>query len=51
VSDFGFVAIVVVFFVLAGLFVRACDRIVGPEEQQATGASAPVETARDKVAA
>lgn len=31
-ADIVFVAVVVVFFALAALFVVACDRIVGPDE-------------------
>lgn len=31
-ADVVFVAVVVVFFALAALFVVACDRIVGPDE-------------------
>ncbi len=31
-ADLLFLAIIVVFFALAVLFVRACDRILGPEE-------------------
>ena len=31
-NDFAFVAILLAFFVLAALFVRACDRIIGPGE-------------------
>ena len=32
-SDLLFVVIIVMFFVLAGLFVQACDRIIGADEQ------------------
>ncbi len=31
-SDIIFIAIIVVFFALAVLLVRACDRIIGPAE-------------------
>jgi hypothetical protein len=31
-QDVVYMAVVVVFFVLAGLFVVACDRIIGPDE-------------------
>jgi hypothetical protein len=31
-SDVVFVVIILVFFALAVLFVNACDRIIGPEE-------------------
>jgi hypothetical protein len=32
-NDFAFVAIMLAFFVLAWLFVGACDRIIGPDEE------------------
>jgi len=31
-QDVVYMAVLVVFFVLAGLFVLACDRIIGPDE-------------------
>jgi hypothetical protein len=31
-EDLAFMAVLVVFFVLAGLFVVACDRIIGPDD-------------------
>jgi hypothetical protein len=34
-NDFAFVGILLAFFVLAALFVRACDRIIGPAEDVA----------------
>lgn len=34
--DLIFVVIIVAFFVLAALFIRACDRIVGPDEGTAS---------------
>jgi len=38
-NDFAYVAILVAFFALAGLLVRACERVIGPDEQvAATGA-------------
>ena len=30
-NDFTFIAITIVFFVLAGLLTVACDRIIGPD--------------------
>jgi hypothetical protein len=36
-NDFAFVAIMLAFFVLLGLFVVACDRIIGPDEQALAG--------------
>jgi hypothetical protein len=50
VSDLLFVALIVGFFVLAGLFVRACDRIIGADEE-APAATAPADTEREQVAA
>jgi hypothetical protein len=32
-NDFAFVAIMLVFFALAALFVAGCDRIIGSEEE------------------
>ncbi|MDQ6613792.1 MAG: hypothetical protein M3083_03315 [Actinomycetota bacterium] len=32
-NDFAYVAIIIAFFALAALFVKACDRIIGPDEQ------------------
>ena len=32
-NDFAFVAIILAFFVVAALFVRACDRIIGADEE------------------
>jgi hypothetical protein len=38
-NDFAFIALTIVFFVLAGLLTVACDRIIGPD---------PVEDAEDE---
>ena len=41
-NDFAFIALTIVFFVLAGLLTVACDRIIGPdpvEEQVADEAT------------
>ena len=38
-NDAAFVALTIVFFVLAGLLTIACDRIIGPD---------PVETVEDE---
>ena len=51
-NDFAYVAIIIAFFVLAALFVRACDRIIGPDELSQAGrtSSSPTpaaDTARD----
>jgi hypothetical protein len=32
-QDIVFMIVLVVFFVLAGLFVVACDRIIGPDDE------------------
>ncbi|MBV8159695.1 MAG: hypothetical protein JO265_02115 [Acidimicrobiia bacterium] len=34
-ADVAFVATIIAFFVLAAAFVRACDRIIGPDEEVA----------------
>jgi hypothetical protein len=39
-NDFLFLAIIIVFFALAALFVKACDRIIGPDEEVASAPSA-----------
>jgi hypothetical protein len=54
VSDLLFVVIIVVFFLLAGLFVRACDRIIGADEEATTPtatAPTPTPTEPEQVAA
>jgi hypothetical protein len=38
-NDFAFVAIMIGFFVVLWLFVVACDRIIGPDEEALAGAS------------
>ena len=41
-NDFAYVAIIIAFFALAALFVKACDRIIGSdEESEAPRAAAP----------
>ena len=41
-NDFAYVAIIIAFFALAALFVKACDRIIGPdEESEAPRSAAP----------
>jgi hypothetical protein len=47
-NDFAFVAIMLAFFLLAALFVVACDRIIGPDEQAMAGPSPEVETSGDE---
>jgi len=45
-SDIVYVAIIIAFFALAALFVKACDRIIGSdEESEATRTSTPSEDA------
>jgi hypothetical protein len=44
-NDFAFVAIIVAFFAVAALFVVACDRIIGTDEEAFAGA-APAEAER-----
>jgi hypothetical protein len=39
-NDFAFVAIILAFFALAALFVTACDRIIGTDEEAFAGSSA-----------
>jgi hypothetical protein len=36
-NDFAFVAIMLAFFALAALFVAACDRIIGADEDALAG--------------
>jgi hypothetical protein len=51
-NDVAFVAILLVFFALAALFVVACDRIIGTDEEAFAGGAAPaVEAERETVAA
>jgi hypothetical protein len=40
-ADVIFLSVVVGFFVLAALFVRACAAVVGPDEQAAPGRAEP----------
>lgn len=37
-ADVTFVAIIIVFFSLAALFVRACDHMIGTDEEAFAGA-------------
>jgi len=41
VADLAFAGIVVAFFALAALLVRACERIIGPDEQAVPATEAP----------
>lgn len=49
-NDFAFVAIILAFFVVAALFVAACDRIIGKDDDAVTG-SPRVEADQESVAA
>jgi len=53
-NDVSYVAIIIAFFALAALFVKACDRIIGPDElSQAPRAAVadPADAADTKAAA
>jgi hypothetical protein len=50
VNDFAFVAIILAFFAAATLFVAACDRIIGADDEAFAGASTE-EVEQSKVAA
>jgi hypothetical protein len=39
-NDFAYVAIILAFFVAAALFVTACDRIIGTDEEALAGSPA-----------
>jgi hypothetical protein len=41
VADLIFVAMIVAFFAIAGLFVVACDHIIGADDAAVTGTRAP----------
>jgi hypothetical protein len=49
-NDFAFVAIILAFFALAALFVVACDRIIG-EDEEAFAGSPSSEVDPEKLAA
>ena len=49
-NDFAFVAIILAFFVMAALFVVACDRIIGGDDEAFAG-SAGAEPEKEVVAA
>ncbi len=49
-NDFAFVAIILAFFVVAALFVGACDRIIGTDDDAGAG-PAPAEAAPESAAA
>lgn len=49
-NDFAFVAIILGFFALATIFVAACDRIIGSDDEALTG-SAPAQSGEGKAVA
>ena len=49
-NDFAFVAIILAFFVLASLFVTACDRIIGSDDEAFAGPT-EAEPQKEKLAA
>jgi hypothetical protein len=49
-NDFAFVGILLAFFVLVTLFVRVCDRIIGPGED-VQGPATPAEVEAERPAA
>ncbi len=49
-NDFAFVAIILAFFAVAALFVVACDRIIGADDEAIPGSSEP-EAEQEKLAA
>jgi hypothetical protein len=40
-NDFAFVAIILAFFAASALFVQACDRIIGGDEEAFAGPADP----------
>jgi hypothetical protein len=51
-NDFAFVVIMLAFFALAGLFVVACDRIIGTDEEAFAGSpAATTEAEKESLAA
>ncbi len=36
-NDFAYIVIFLAFFAVAGLFVKACDMIIGPDEAEGSG--------------
>ena len=43
-ADVAFVAIILAFFGLAALFVRFCDRVIGPDEEAAPETAHPTQS-------
>ena len=50
-ADVAFVAIIIAFFALAALFVRACDRMIGTDEEALAGSTDGTETGTERLAA
>jgi hypothetical protein len=52
VPDVLFIAVIMAFFAVVTLFVRVCDRIIGPEEELiSVDGPAPEQPAESKLAA
>ena len=49
-ADLIFVAVIVAFFAVAGLFVVACDHIIGADDSAVTGTREPAPAPLDKAA-
>jgi hypothetical protein len=53
-ADFIFIIVMVAFFALAALFVKACDLIIGPDDvalaERATGEPEPEPTGAERAA-
>ena len=50
-ADLIYVAMIIAFFAVAGLFVVACDRIIGADDSNLTGTREPAPHDDEKVAA
>lgn len=50
-ADVAFVAIIIVFFALAALFVRFCDRVIGSDEDAFADAPEPAGNEQEQLAA
>ena len=50
-ADIAFVATIIVFFALAGLFVRFCDRVIGSDEEAFADAPEPATAEHEELAA
>lgn len=50
-ADVAFLAVIVAFFALTVVYVKGCERIVGPETDVGVGADAEAETKADEAKA